>query len=336
MKAAFAKVPLQIELRDIPKPEPGPDEILVKIDACGICGTDLHIARKQAVDQWWPLGHEISGTVAELGSNAAGPPVGTRVIVQNSTLCGKCRACRNGEIDRCESIIFMPGAGIAEYVCAYRRAVLPYSDISPEAAACVEPLGVSLDVTNLADITIGSNVAVFGPGPIGLMAVKLAKLRGARKVLLVGNSHSKARLALGAELGADEIVEIDRMELAPVVEKHFPGGIDRAIVASPPKTLLEAIEIMNFGGIIAFMGIDYGGEEVVTFDVNKIHFKRLQIRASHAIPNTLFPVAVDLFARKVIDPDKLISHIFDISDVREAFEVVANDKASVIKAVVRC
>jgi L-iditol 2-dehydrogenase len=337
MKAAFAKIPLQIKLRDIPKPVPKPDEVIVKIDACGLCGTDVHIATKQAVNNFRPIGHEISGTIAELGSNVHDQVVGTPVIVQNSTLCGVCTACRNGEIDRCESIIFMKGqTGFAEYIAVHRRATLPYTGISPEAAAIVEPLGVALDVTNVADIRIGDNVAVIGPGPIGLMAVKMARLRGASNVLLAGNSHSKARLKAGLELGANHVVEVDCVNLTDYVKEFFPRGIDRVIVTSPPKTLLDAIEIANFGGIIAYIGIDYNGPEMVTFDVNKIHFKKLQIRASHAIPNTLFPVAVDLLARKVIDPDTVISHVFKLDDIQQAFDVAANDKASAIKVVVRC
>jgi L-iditol 2-dehydrogenase len=227
-------------------------------------------------------------------------------------------------------------AGMAEYVTVGSSSVYPLDGLSFVHGAIIEPLGVALDVTGVADIPLNSAVCVMGPGPIGLMAVRVAKLYGAKKVILVGNSHSKARLAAGKKLGADEVVHADKVDIGEYFAKHYPKGVERVIVTSPPKTILDAIKIVAFGGVIAFIGIDFGGEEVVTLNINQIHFKRLQLRASHAIPNTFFPIGIDLLKRKVIDPDVVISHTFPLDRAGEALTFAENNKAEVIKVVIEC
>jgi len=226
--------------------------------------------------------------------------------------------------------------GAAEYITIRQSSLQTFEGIPFEHAAICEPLGVALDVTAVADIPLNSIVCVMGPGPIGLMAVRIAKLKGAKTVILTGNSHSTRRLAVGREMGADRIVHVDKTNVVDWFKERYPDGIDRVIVTSPPKTLLDAVKIANFGGVIAYIGIDFGGEEMVTFDVNEIHFKRLQIRASHAIPNLFFPIGLDLIRRKVIDASKMVTHVFPLERAGEALVTVERDKASVVKAVLVC
>jgi L-iditol 2-dehydrogenase len=168
------------------------------------------------------------------------------------------------------------------------------------------------------------------------MAVRIAKLKGAKTVILTGNSHSTRRLEVGREMGADEIVHVDKVSAVEWFRQRYPEGIDRVIVTSPPKTLLDAVKIANFGGIIAYIGIDFGGEEQVTFDVNEIHFKRLQIRASHAVPNLFFPIALDMFRRGAVDASKIVTHVFGLERAGEALVTAERDKAGVVKAVLKC
>ena len=336
MKAAYAKVPFQVEIRDEPIRRPGPNEVLVRVRACGVCGTDLHIARKAAGD-WCQLGHEVAGLVNEMGPGVTNVKTGDSVIVENCTFCGVCENCKDGYIDRCSDWRTMGGqAGIAEYVTVGADSIYAFAGLPFTHAAIAEPLTVALNVTGVADIPLNSDVCVMGPGPIGLMAVKIARLKGAKTVVLVGNSHSTARLAAGRDLGADELVLADNVSVADYMKDRYPAGMDRVIVTSPPKTLLDAVKIANFGGIIAFIGIDFGGEEKVTFNVNEVHFKRLQIRASHAVPNTMFPTALDLLQRKVIDPAKIVSHVFPLDRTEEALRAADQNKAEVIKVVVEC
>ncbi len=334
MRAAYAKVPFQVEIRDIPVRKPGPCEALVKVRGSGLCGTDLHIARKTAGD-WCQLGHEVAGEVAEVGEAVTHVKPGDHVIVENCTFCGVCDNCKNGRVELCSNWLVMgEQPGIAEYVTAHQSSLYKFDGLSFVQAAIAEPLTVALNVTGVADVPLNSTVCVMGPGPIGLMALKIAKLRGAKKTILVGRSGSTARLEVGKELGADEIVLADKVDVVEHFKANYPDGVDRVIVTSPPQTLLQAIKIARFGGIIAFIGIDFGGEENVTFNVNEIHFQRLQIRASHAIPNTEWPVAVDLLKRKVIDPDKMITHVFPLDKTEEALRTADQRKSEVVKVVI--
>ncbi len=337
MKAAFAKAPFNIELRDIPAPKPGVDEVLVRIGACGVCGTDVHVAEKQAADEFMSLGHEIGGTIVELGPAVKGLTVGDRVAVENSSPCGSCDPCENGDPERCESFLHLNGQpGMAEYISAPARAIVRGGDMGFADIALAEPLTVALHVTTTASIPFESDVVVMGPGPIGLMAVKIAKRMGARRVFLAGRSHSRARLQLGADLGADEIIEVDKEDLVSAVLRKCPLGVHRAIVTSTPPTLPEAFRLMKYGGVVAFIGIDWGGEQVISFDANEFHFKKLQLRASHAVPNSFFPMALDMIRRGEIDPARFISHTFPLAQAAEAVKTAAFDKASAIKVMVDC
>ena len=336
MKAAFVKVPFQVEIRDLPVREPGPNEALVRVRACGICGTDVHIARMVASD-WCGIGHEVAGEVEKVGSMVTRLKPGDKVMLENCTFCGLCENCKNGHVERCSSWITMDNqVGAAEYITMNERSLQKFEGISFEHVVLTEPLGVALDVTTLADIPLNSTVCVMGPGPIGLMAVRLAKLNGAKTVILTGSSASTHRLQVGREIGADEVIHVDKTDVVEWFSEKYPEGIDRVIVTSPPKTLLPAIKIAKFGGIIAFMGIDFGEERHVTFDVNEIHFKRLQIRASHAIPNLMFPIAFDLIKRGAIDASKLVTHVFPMEQAEEALRGAASGKSGVVKAVLTC
>jgi len=208
--------------------------------------------------------------------------------------------------------------------------------LSLEAAALAEPLTVALDVADACDVPLNSSVVVFGPGPIGLMALGLAKLRGARHVTLIGRSHSKARLALGEQIGADAILQADKCDVAAQVRKMFPNGVDRCIVTAPPKSIVPALHMCRFGGIVAFNGIKFGAGSAITFDANEFHFQRLQLRATHSIPNLRFPMAIDLLARRVFRAEDFVTHRFPLSQVAEAMDTAAHDKENVIKVVVDC
>ena len=289
MKAAFVKSPFIFDLREIAKPSPGTGEVLIDIKACGVCGTDVHIARINAENGFSALGHEIGGVVAELGNGVIGISVGERVAVENSSPCGRCVPCENGDPETCENFLHLGGQpGMAEFAVAPVQSVVKAGEMEYQEIALAEPLTVALHVTRTADIPFNSDVLIMGPGTIGLMAIVLARRMGARRVILAGRSHSKARLALGKRLGADRIIEVDRENLADAVASVCPKGVHRAIVTSTPPSIPLVFPVMRYGGIVAFIGIDWGGQQNISFDANEFHFKKLQLRASHAVPNSMF------------------------------------------------
>jgi L-iditol 2-dehydrogenase len=339
MRSLWGKAPFQFQMRDLPTPEPGPGEVVVKVAACGICGTDLHFLRHN--QDWTPLGHEVGGTIAAVGPYVNRWQGGEAVIVENHTACGVCEQCKNGRALYCQNLTtYMEDrAGFADYLRVRADMVQPYDAeaLAPHQAALAEPLTVALDLLQRADPALNDEVAVFGPGPIGLMVARLAKLRGARRVFLTGSNRStprgRHRLEVGRQMGADVVLADEEDDVVAEIIGAVPQGVDRVLVTAPPRTLLQAFEIARFGAIIGLIGIEFGEGGKVTFDVNDFHFKKLQLRASHAIPNHYFPLALDLLARRVVDAEPLVTHVLPLAEAERAFQVAVDPEEKVLKVV---
>lgn len=337
MRSLWGKAPFQFQMREVPTPQPGPGEVVVKVTACGICGTDLHFLRHN--QEWTPLGHEVVGTVAAVGPHVERWQGGETVIVENHTGCGVCDQCKNGRALYCRNLTtYMEDrAGFADSLRVRADMVQAYDPqaLAPQQAALAEPLTVALDLLHRADPDLNDEVAVFGPGAIGLMVTRLAKLRGARRVFLAGSNRStprgQHRLEVGRQMGADVVLAEAEDDVGAAIKAAVPQGVDRVLVTAPPRTLLQAFEIARFGAIVGFIGIEFGQGANVTFDANAFHFRKLQLRASHAIPNHYFPMALDLLARRVVDPDLLLSHVFPLDEYEEAFRVLTDPQQTAIK-----
>jgi L-iditol 2-dehydrogenase len=339
MRSLWGKAPFQFQVRELVTPEPGPGEVLVRITACGICGTDLHFLRHN--QEWTPLGHEVVGVIDAVGIGVTNLTSGESVIVENHVACGICYQCKNGRSRYCQNITTYMNdrAGFADYLRVRADMAQPYdaTRLNPVQAALSEPLTVALDLLQRADPDFNDEVVVFGPGPIGLMLTRLVSLRGARRIFLTGSNRStlrgRNRLEAGLRMGADVILAETEDDILGVIQGTVPQGVDRVLVTSPPHTLPLAFEIARFGAIIGLIGIEFGGGEEVIVDINAFHFKKLQLRASHAIPNHYFPIAVDLLSRRAIDPDLLVSHIFPFQDYQTAFNTLIDPDQAGIKVV---
>jgi threonine dehydrogenase-like Zn-dependent dehydrogenase len=341
VRSLWGKAPFQFEMRDLPEPEPGPDEVVVRVTACGICGTDLHFLGHN--EPWTPLGHEVAGVIHAVGSRVTRWQGGEAVAVENHVGCGVCRQCKNGRALYCENLTtYMEDrAGFAEYLRVRADMVHAYdaAALAPHEASLAEPLGVALDLVQRADPDLNDEVAVFGPGPIGLMTVGVARLRGARRVVLTGSNRAtergRFRLELGCRMGADITLAAAEDDIVASILDAVPAGVDRVLVTAPPSTLNEAFAVSCFGGIVGLIGIEFGEGANLTFDVNDFHFKKLQLRASHAIPNHYFPIALDLLARRAIDPDVIISHVLPLDDYAQAIDLLRDPNQAVSKVVLK-
>lgn len=338
MRALWGKAPFQFDLRELPTPSPGIGEVLVRVAGCGICGTDLHFLRAMNRD-WAPLGHELSGSIEAVGAGVSRLHVGDSVIVENYTGCGVCDACKNGESRYCRSLwTFMKDqSGIGDYVCAPETSIQKYRDLTPRQACVAEPLTVAIDITLRADIPLNSEVAIWGTGPIGIMSCQIAKLRGARRVFLVGsprdNPRNRFRLELAREFGADVTI-VGNENAVDEIKRATNDGVDRVLITAPPVAISDALRACRFGGIVALIGLEERVGETIMLDINAFHFQKLQLRASNAIPNHYFPIALDLLARRVINPDRLITHVFQLNEFRRAFETANHPDEQVGKVLI--
>lgn len=334
MRVVYVKAPYQFEIRETEIPEPGRGEVLIDVRACAVCGTDMHTAALEA-EHFQSFGHEIAGVVVKNGPGANRIAPGTKVVLESGTFCHSCDNCRNGRIDICthgKSIIDdVEISGYADYLLAPEQALVPFDGLSFAQAALAEPLGVAMDLFYTTGIELNDDVAVVGLGPIGLMTIALAKAAGARKIYAVQrNAKSAARIALARKLGATDVILTSETDL-----KAYPfprGGLDKIMVTAAPAVLPEMFKIANYGGIISFLGIDMANGDI-TFNANDFHFRKLQLRASYAVPALWFPRALELLQARVVDPDDFITHTFPLEQIEAMFKKQRDDISDVVKMV---
>lgn len=309
------------------------DEIRISVLACGICGTDLHVTPGEEDVEQLMTGHEVAGEIIELGANVRGLAMGQRVVLDSSSACGRCSACRNAEQELCSAVRGFFGInsfGFAARMAAPAVSAIPCGDMDPDIACLQEPLGVAIDMTRLADLEPGrSNVLIMGQGPIGLMATALAKRAGVRRIFTTEVAAKPRRMALSRQFGAD--VCFDPLA-SPVESYDFGCDIDRILVTAPPRTLEGAFKVAAKAAIISFIGIEYGDGAFVRFDANAFHFKKLQLRASFASPALFGPLALQYLREGVIDGEALISHRFPLADMATA--IPAARGADALKVVI--
>ncbi|HEX3026772.1 MAG TPA: alcohol dehydrogenase catalytic domain-containing protein [Clostridia bacterium] len=333
MKAAFVKSPFQFEIREVRLREITDDEVLVKVKACGICGSDTHTAETLA-DDWRPFGHEIAGIVEKTGKNIRNVKPGQSVVLESGSFCRECTLCRNGRVDLCNdapNIFSYQTMGFAEYIIAPKECVVPFDGLSFAEASLTEPLGVALDLFYSTDIQLNDDVLVIGLGPIGLMALRLAKLCGARNVYGAARSYSEARIELAKKFGASDVILTDKQDIK---DFEFPrGGVEKIMITASPATIPDSFEAALNGGIISFLGEDFGEGADISFNANYFHWKKLQLRSSYAAPALYFPRCIELIKSGAVDAKALISHTFGLKEIAGAMETVKNDKKHVLKSV---
>lgn len=341
MRAAFVRAPWQVEVRDIPIPSVIPGWVRVRVDACGLCGTDLHIAgltdhklTQFPPTQWQGFGHEVAGIVTSVGAGVTHVREGDAVVLESGSYCGVCELCRNGRTDLCTkgpNFWSNQSMGFAEYILAPGQACVPYSGLSPTVACLAEPLGVALDMAYTADIHLGNEVLVLGLGPIGLMAIPIVRRMGAGRIYAANRSGGR-RFDLARALGADEVLLTKSASLEP--GDFRKGGVDRALVSAPPAAIAGALRLLRYGGIATFIGITYGPAAEVRFDANDFHFNKLQLRASHAAPALYFPLALDLLRDGHVPGESFVSHTFPLDQIEQALLFARDARDEVVKIVV--
>lgn len=335
MKAAFFGGAERIEVREVEKPTPGDDQVLVKVSACGICGADIH-AHLGPEHDFHRGGHELVGVVEQVGNNVTTFKRGDFVAGITSLPCGACAECLRDDIPHCSQVRYAAVPGFSEWVCKEAEFFINCEGLSADEGALVEPLTVSIDLLSDIQLRFGGSVAVLGAGPIGVMALRLCKLRGAGMIYACDMSTATARLNAARECGADQEIAVDKENVAEHIRKTSPGGVDGIIItARPSDVVAQAVAIAARGATIAFVGVERDNPVTLKFDVNRFHYRKLTFRGSDHNPNgRLFPQSVDLLRTKAIDASKIVTHRFPLSDIKHGFDEVVHNKREVVKAVV--
>ena len=336
-RGLWGKKFLDIQERETEIGPPDEDHVIVKVHACGVCGTDINFVRDWADDPM-PLGHEIAGEVIEVGKNVTSVKPGDRVIVEDCTMCGICENCKSGHPEFCRNMYTMEGQpGMGQYMSVRFNSLDKFEGLDYVSACLTEPLAVSLTAVLNAEIPLGGSVVVLGPGPLGLMCARLARMRGAGFVAITGlladNPREKARLALAERFGCDMFVEAGKQDVEEEIKQRFPNGVDRVIVSSPPESIYDALKIIRFGGVINFFGLHFGGKSVINVDVNDLIFHKVTLRPTFAEPAINFPVSNRLLRDGLVDASALVTHTFGFADAKNVMGAVIDGSQPIIKAV---
>ncbi|MDR2132960.1 MAG: alcohol dehydrogenase catalytic domain-containing protein [Clostridiales Family XIII bacterium] len=279
MKAVLKKNLLPgLNVEEIPIPEIGEGEVLIKVRAAGICGSDVHMFEGadsyKVFEKFMPLvmGHEFCGDVCDVGSAVKAVRPGDRVVSRVAASCGDCRYCRSDRMHFC-SVAFtrilglQKNGGFAEYVAVSEESCILLPDaIGYELGALIEPLGVTGNAVNDSGLTLGETVVIQGPGPIGLLTLLHAKARGAGKCIVVGTKNDSFRLRKAKEFDADHIVVADEEDPVNAVRELTGGyGADVVFEASGvPQLLQTALDMCDKTGRVVVEGI-YGSPGTIDF-----------------------------------------------------------------------
>jgi L-iditol 2-dehydrogenase len=347
MKAIVLLGPDIFELQHIPVPEPDNDEVLCKIHAVAICGSDPKFIHGDMKGIWPPtypfvIGHEWAGEVIALGPCIKDLQVGQRVAGEAHSGCGVCEMCKSGRYNLClnygkkekghRHYGHNSTGSYAQYGVFKERSLTPIPDGVPyDQAAIVDAAGTGMHAIELTGITPGGNVAVFGPGPIGMVVGKLAKLLGAGKVIMIGRGE---RLRISLETCADHIVDFEKNDVVVEVRKLTGGvGADEVFECSgAPGTIDQSLQVTRKGGKVSLLGIPSPGSHT-PIDDRKLILDEITLYGSRANPNVSGKLLSMIAAGKLNVAD-LITHHFSIDDFAMALNTFVNRKDGAIKVII--
>ncbi|MDL2237323.1 NAD(P)-dependent alcohol dehydrogenase [Christensenellaceae bacterium OttesenSCG-928-K19] len=331
-----------MKMREAQKPEPGAGQVLIKIEYCGVCGSDVHYYEFGRVADYivegdFVLGHEGAGTVTEIGADVKNLKVGDRVALEPGYTCGKCEFCKSGRYNLCPDVIFFatpPVQGVLqEYVVhpADMCFKLP-EHVSTKAGALAEPLAVGMHAARLGEVRLGDSCIILGAGCIGLMTLLAAKASGAGNIMVVDLYDN--RLKLAHEFGATHVVNALNEDVDSLVETFY-GGAGADIVfetAGSVKTIRNTPHYVKRGGTVVLVGM--AAESEFSYDFGAVMFKEITLKSIFRYRN-LYPAAIAAIASGAIDVEKIISHEFDFTECGNAFDTVIAQANDVTKAVIR-
>lgn len=327
------------ELQSVPTPTiSAPDDVLIRVRAVGVCGSDLHGYTGQSGRRTPPMimGHEAAGVVEAVGSAVTSVTPGDRVAIQPVRFCGQCAACREGKSSLCLNRTVLgvhqqAGGAYAEWLVWPERCLYPIpDDLSFEQASFAEPLAVCLHALRLADIKPFDSVALVGSGPIGLLALAIMSHMGLRQIFV--SDVSEARLAVARDMGATVTINPTRDDPRAVVDQHTGGlGADVAVEAvGIGATAQQAIDLAKNGGTVVWIGNNVRRIEI---DMQAVVTRELRVQGTYAMNDLDFGRAVAMLAQGAVDVQPLISRRATLAEGETLFDELIR-APQIIKCVI--
>ena len=333
MKALVkAKPERGIWMENIKKPQVGHNDVLIKVNRTAICGTDIHIFKW---DDWaqatipvpMAVGHEFSGEIVDMGVEVKGYEIGDRVSAEGHITCGYCRNCRAGRRHLCMNTVGVgvnrPGA-FAEYIAVPAFNVFKLPDaITDEMASILDPLGNATHTALSFDL-VGEDVLITGAGPIGIMAVAIARYAGARHVVIT--DVNDYRLDLARKMGATRAINVTRNSIDDTMnELGMIEGFDVGMeMSGNPQAFRDMLRTMHHGGKIAILGIPPGD---MAIDWNEVIFKGLVLKGIYGREMFETWYKMSSMLQSGLDMDPIITHHFDIDEFQPAFELMESGQS---------
>ena len=342
MRALVHTAPLQFDLRDVPEPTPNDEEVLVRVKACGICGSDVHGYTGKTGRRIPPIimGHEAAGVVEAVGRTVQNVTVGERITFDSTVYCNQCSACRQGRVNLCQNRkilgvstpAFRRDGAMAEYVVVpwwitYR---LPDA-VSFEEAALIEPASVSLHAARITPIDVNDVVVVVGAGQIGLFAIQAVRVKGAGTIIAL--DMREERLALARQLGADVTINPGKADVTAEMRRAVGRpDADAVLEAVGTEASVQlAMDLTKLGGHVTLIG---NVTPRIQVNLQDLVSRELTLRGSCAIAGE-YRACLDMIAAGRIQAKPLISKILPLAEGQAAFDALHRGDAGLMKIVLQ-
>jgi L-iditol 2-dehydrogenase len=341
MKAVALTGIRRMEVVDMPRPAIRKDtDVLLKIAMVGVCGSDVHYfvdgkIGSQVVQYPFVVGHECAAVVAEVGRAVKRVKVGQRIVVEPAMPCHQCDQCKAGRENTCRKLIFLGCPGqiegcMAEYMVMPEECCFPADDLTFERGVLCEPFAIGVYAVKQSGIAAGMKAAILGAGPIGLSCLSAAGARGVRGIYMT--EKVAERLALAAKAGAKWTGNPEKASVVKDILEHEPAGMDIVFeCVGKQETVDEAIELLKPGGRLMLIGIPR--EDRISFRIDLARRREITV-VNVRRQNDCTQKAIDLVAGGKVNIDYMVTHHFPLEQSQKAFDMVADYRDGVVKAMI--
>lgn len=319
--------------KEIPKIK-NQDDVLIKVKAGGICGSDIHIYHGTSPVATYPriLGHEIVGEVVEIGYDVKELSIGDRVVVEPIISCGECYACKSGRPNVCEKLLVRgchTDGGFQEYYVVPEKNLYKFNkEISWKYAAMIEPYTIGAQITWRADIKVNDIVLIMGAGPIGLTVLEMALLKGG---ICIISDYDKKRLEVAKNIGAHYIIDLNSKDIREEIMKITNNMGANVVIDAvcTPKTFESSVELASVAGRVMCLGFTKEISEIAQLNITS---KELDIKGSRH-QTFKFKEVVELFNQNKLKVELLVSHTFSFEEIEKAIELIEKKEDNVCKVL---